>query len=52
MTQKMIHTNLHSLNNLFHEWAHICKNIDNEQNVEKAIKIFLWFNNKVFLLIF
>jgi hypothetical protein len=44
----MIHTNFHSLNNFLHEWAHICKNIDNEKNAEKAIKTFLWFNNKVF----
>jgi hypothetical protein len=44
----MIHPNLHSLNNLFHEWAHKCKNIGNEQNVKKEIKTILWFNNKVF----
>jgi hypothetical protein len=52
VTQKVIHLNLHSLNNLFHEWAHICQNIDNEQNVKTNIKTFLWFEKKTFYYLF
>lgn len=33
-------------------WIHICKDIDSGQDMEKAIRTFLWFTNRIFLFTF